>query len=393
MVKLYDEDMTRMYINWDVIVRRILGKATEQDNERVERWLAEDESNRTYYRKAERYFNVYYTGEKQRQVDVEEAWNEFLVYAGKSRNRLRLRRRITIAAAIVFPVFILAAVFWLSREEKPQVEVAQNMPLLPGNTKAVLLTSAGEEVGLSDTTDVERVIKALSERQDEMVAREEVGPREEAKYNTIIVPRGGEFRLTLADGTNVVVNSDSRLRFPDRFVGAKREVFLTGEAFFEVAKDSLHPFVVGVRESNVRVLGTSFNVKGYLDDDYIQTTLVEGRVAFQASHDAEIQEMRPGQQVTYDRETGECVSREVNTSVYTAWVKGMWVLEGVRLEEIMKQLSRWYDVTVFYQNPKAKDLVFTGDLERYENCEIILNMISLTTNVKFEVKDREIIVE
>lgn len=385
--------MTRMYINWDVIVRRILGKATEQDNERVERWLAENEGNRTYYRKAERYFNVYYTGEKQRQVDVEEAWNEFLIYAGKSRNRLHLRMRIAIVAAIIFPVFILAAVFWLPLEEERQVEVTPNTSLLPGYTKAVLLTFAGEKVGLSDTTDVVRMIRTLSNSQNEVAAREKIVPREEAKYNTIIVPRGGEFRLTLADGTDVVINSDSRLRFPDRFVGAKREVFLTGEAFFEVAKDSLHPFVVGVRESNVRVLGTSFNVKGYLDDDYIQTTLVEGRVAFQASHDAEIQEMRPGQQVTYDRETGECASREVNTSVYTAWVKGMWVLEGVRLEEIMKQLSRWYDVTVFYQNPKAKDLVFTGDLERYENCEIILNMISLTTDVKFEIKEHEIIVE
>lgn len=385
--------MTRMYINWDVIVRRILGKATEQDNERVERWLAENEGNRTYYRKAERYFNVYYTGEKQRQVDVEEAWNEFLIYAGKSRNRLHLRMRIAIVAAIIFPVFILAAVFWLPLEEDRQVEVTPNTSLLPGNTKAVLLTFAGEKVGLSDTTDVVRMIRTLSNSQNEVAAREKIVPREEAKYNTIIVPRGGEFRLTLADGTDVVINSDSRFRFPDRFTGIEREVFLTGEAFFEVAKDSLHPFVVGVRESNVRVLGTSFNVKGYSDDDYIQTTLVDGRVAFQANHDAEIKEMRPGQQVTYDRETGECVFRDVNTDVYTAWVKGMWVLEGVRLEEIMKQLSRWYDVGVFYQNPKAKDLVFTGDLERYENCEIILNMISLTTDVKFEIKEHEIIVE
>lgn len=393
MVKLYDEDMTRMYINWDVIVRRILGKATEQDNERVERWLAENEGNRTYYRKAERYFNVYYTGEKQRQVDVEEAWNEFLIYAGKSRNRLHLRMRIAIVAAIIFPVFILAAVFWLPLEEERQVEVTPNTSLLPGNTKAVLLTFAGEKVGLSDTTDVVRMIRTLSNSQNEVAAREKIVPREEAKYNTIIVPRGGEFRLTLADGTDVVINSDSRFRFPDRFTGIEREVFLTGEAFFEVAKDSLHPFVVGVRESNVRVLGTSFNVKGYSDDDYIQTTLVDGQVAFQANHDAEIKEMRPGQQVTYDRETGECVFRDVNTDVYTAWVKGMWVLEGVRLEEIMKQLSRWYDVGVFYQNPKAKDLVFTGDLERYENCEIILNMISLTTDVKFEIKEHEIIVE
>ena len=140
-------------------------------------------------------------------------------------------------------------------------------------------------------------------------------------------------------------------------------------------------------------MGTVFNVNAYPDEEFVQTTLVEGKVAFQGTGMPDALVITPGEQVTYDKETREADVVKVDTEIYTAWAEGKWIIEGERLENIMKQLARWYDVKVFYQNPRVKDLVFTGDLEKYNNCEVILNIISMTTNVVFEVKDNTITVK
>ena len=379
----------KKYIDWRVIARRLLGKATPEECEQVESWMEESAENATYYRKAERYFGTYYTGLESRSVDVEGAWTEFLAYTSKAERRLRLRKIVRLAAAVVVPLFVACFVWWLEEEKPERVEVARRVSIEPGTLKAVLEVASGKRIALSDTVNVVRVARELNGRQEQ----DEAAPDETVAYNTILVPKGGEFKLTLADGTRIVLNSDSRLRFPERFAGDDRQVFLEGEAFFEVARDTSRPFVVGVQESRVRVLGTSFNVKGYGDDAYIQTTLVEGKVGFQAPGRAPMEEIAPGEQITYEKETGKTVVRAVNPDVYTAWIKGAWIMEGVCLDEMMKQLSRWYDVSVFYQNPEAKELVFTGDLERYENCEDILRLIEMTTDVRFEIKDRTIIVK
>ena len=385
---------SKEYIDWNVIARRILGKATGEENARVEAWLAESEANEAYYRKARRYFEVYYTGLGSREVDVESAWGEFLAYTCRSERRLRMRRLARLAAAVALPLLVAVAVLWPEgRDGAERVEVARSLPIEPGTLKAVLRVSSGEEVALSDTVDVVRMVERLSGERAEAEERGDSARGRAERFSTVIVPKGGEFTLTLADGTRVVMNSDSRMRFPERFEGDTRRVFLAGEAFFEVARDSARPFVVGVRGSHVRVLGTSFNVKGYADDSYVQTTLVEGRVAFRAEGRGREEELTPGEQATYDRETGELVVRKVNAAACTAWVKGGWVVEGVRLEEMMKQLSRWYNVAVFYQNPAAKELIFTGDLERYEDFDVVLRLIEMTTDVRFEVNGRTITVK
>ena len=383
----------KKYISWRVIARRLLDKATREECEQVEAWLKESEENKIYYRKAKRYFDIYYTGAEDGSVDMERAWEEFLRYTDKVQKRVEWKKWMRIVAAIFLPLLIVGGVFWYSgKKDVEDVKVAQSVSIGPGKIKAVLQVVSGAEITLSDTVNVVQMARQINERQEKSAG----APLQEdasIKYNTIIVPKGGEYSLALADGTRIVLNSDSRLRFPEYFGKNGRGVFLEGEAYFEVAKDSSRPFVVGVQESFIQVLGTSFNVKGYKDDSYIQTTLVEGKVCFKPRGNEDLKEISPGEQVTYDKNTGEVVVKEVNPNVYAAWVKGVWIVEGMRLDEMMKQVSRWYDVTVFYQNPEAKELVFTGDLERYDNCEDILHLIEMTTNVRFEIKDRRIIVK
>lgn len=381
----------RMHINWDIIVRRILNESSEDENKLVDDWLAEDEANREYYRKAKHYFDVYYTGEETREVDSEGAWDEFVAYTGKSSRKLLWKKVVGYAAAVIILLGV-GFTYWMSDNgvEQPKT-VAVNQPLKPGTMKAFLIFNSGEHIALTDSSVLEQVVE---EYKQKMVASQGQGMLlEKEEYNTLIIPRGGEYNLVLADGTSVKLNADSKLSFPDKFIGKERRVRLEGEALFHVAKDSEHPFIVETENGEIEVLGTVFNVNAYPDEEFVQTTLVEGKVAFQGAGMLDALVITPGEQVTYDKETREADVAKVDTEIYTAWAEGKWIIEGERLENIMKQLARWYDVKVFYQNPQVKDLVFTGDLEKYNNCEVVLNIISMTTNVVFEVKDKTITVK
>ena len=374
----------RRHINWDMIVRHLMDVATDEEREEVERWLAEDEGNREYYRKAKRYFETYYTGEETRVVDTRGAWDEFVVYADKSRKAHIWRMIVKYAAILLLPLCVGLGYWFLGNDTPQTTFVSGGISIEPGTTKAVLVFNSGQQVRLTDSIAFEQAIEKFKPS----------GQVEQAiEYNKIIVPRGGEYNLVLADGTSVMINSDSKLSVPDRFEGKERRVRLEGEALFHVAQDVEHPFIVETDGGDVTVLGTVFNVNAYSGEDYVQTTLVEGRVAFQGKGMTDARTIAPGEQITYDVQTNSVNVEKVDTRIYTAWTEGKWIIEGERLDEIMKQLARWYDVTVFYQNAEAKDLVFTGDLEKYSNCNVILDIISMTTNVEFELKDRVIIVK
>ena len=374
----------KRHINWDLIVRHLMDVATDEEREEVERSLAENEGNGEYYRKAKRYFETYYTGKETRVVDCKGAWNEFVVYADKSRETHIWRAIVKYAAILLFPLCVGFGYWFLENDESQTTFVSEDISIEPGTTKAVLVFNSGQQVKLTDSIAFGQAIEKFkpSGQIDEAV-----------EYNKIIVPRGGEYNLVLADGTSVMINSDSKLNVPDRFEGKERRVRLEGEALFHVARDVEHPFIVETVGGDVTVLGTVFNVNAYSDEDYVQTTLVEGSVAFQGKGMADAKTISPGEQITYDLQTNGINVERVNTDIFTAWTEGKWIIEGMRLDEIMKQLARWYDITVFYQNPEAKELVFTGDLEKYNKCNVILDIISLTTNVEFELKERVIIVK
>lgn len=220
--------------------------ATSEEKEEVERWLAEDEGNREYYRKAKRYFETYYTGEETRVVDSKGAWDEFVVYADKSRKTHIWRMIVKYAAILLFPLCVGLG-YWLLGNDTPQTTfVSGGISIEPGTTKAVLVFNSGQQVKLTDSIAFEQAIEKFKPS----------GQVEQAiEYNKIIVPRGGEYNLVLADGTSVMINSDSKLSVPDRFEGKERRVRLEGEALFHVAQDVEHPFIVETDGGDVTVLG------------------------------------------------------------------------------------------------------------------------------------------
>ena len=189
--------------------------------------------------------------------------------------------------------------------------------------------------------------------------------------------------LTLPDGTLVFLNSESTLSYPSRFDSDTRNVTLQGEAYFQVASDKSSPFIIEMGKVQVQVLGTSFNLRAYQDEEMIQTTLVEGRVCMFTDKKRIL--LYPNEQGAIELKTGNLVKKQVDVQAYIGWKNGRFIFERQTLEDIMRTLSRWYDVQVVFQSEKARHIEFTGNLRRYDDFGQIVSMLALACPAKFNV--------
>ena len=203
------------------------------------------------------------------------------------------------------------------------------------------------------------------------------------------IPRGGEFFVCLSDGTKVWLNSESELKYASEFVGEERRVYLTGEAYFEVAHNPNKPFFVESKNLQIQVLGTSFGVRVYKDEDYALTTLEEGQVNIHTATSSVT--LKPGEQAKLH--DNEITVNKVNTCSYTAWRNGKYIFINEPLGNIMKTLARWYDINIFYTSSKLEQIQFTGELIRYKNIEELLSKFEILEKVKFEIRNNTVTIK
>ena len=295
------------------------------------------------------------------------------------------------AAAVAVFIIGIATLFFY-QEEHPTVA---KTTISPGSSKAMLILNNGEIISLSEKNKTEIVAtEELSIRNEgsrlRYTASENTKNEQANNYNELIVPKGGEFTLTLSDGTKVWLNSQSKIRYPVIFNDITREVYLEGEAYFEVAKDPQHPFHVNARNGvNIEVLGTSFNVRSYTDENAIETVLEEGSVRMSQGKDAVI--LSPGNKAVYlPNEPIQLTT--VNTELYTAWRHGQYIFMEESVENILKQLSRWYDIEVFYSNEAAKSVVFSGDVRKYDDINTLLEAMEIAGGIHFRINGKTLIV-
>lgn len=300
----------------------------------------------------------------------------------------------------VAAVAIIITFTYILIPESQQVET----PLLPvaeaktGSSKAILITPEGKQFSLSQqdssqTLELGNGFIAINKGNVVEYMVFSTPPSQQKNKNNIIqVPRGGEYELILPDGTHVWLNSDSELSFPLQFDSTKREVSLSGEAYFDVTKDPQKPFTVKLTGGiEVKVLGTQFNVQAYPDEKTIETTLCEGSV--NVSDGTKETTLTPSLQAVYSKTDKSITTRKVDIRLYTSWKKGLFVFENKPLEEIMTTLSRWYNINVFYTNQTVKTYHFTGDLERYGDFRKALGMIEKATSIRFVINGNNIMVE
>ncbi|SHM07268.1 FecR family protein [Flavobacterium saccharophilum] len=304
--------------------------------------------------------------------------------------------KFSVAASILLFVFFNAVYNDdnLQKIKNPQTIVVNN-DIKIGTDKATLTTEDGTTIVLEKGKSY--TAKNLVSNGEELIYNKENKAKSEVVYNYLSIPRGGEFFLKLADGTQVWLNSESKLKYPVSFVeGETRKVELVyGEAYFTVSPSTAHKgakFQVLTGLQEVEVIGTQFNIKAYKDEDLIYTTLVEGKVAVDIADKKEM--LKPNQQLILNKSNKNRVIAEVDVYSETAWKKGLFAFQSKTLKEIMQVLSRWYDVDVVFQDKRLENIEFKGVLNKNQNIEEILTLIKKTKFINaYEIKEKKIIIK
>ncbi len=326
-------------------------------------------------------------------IDNKEAWNK-VHRRINVRRRKQLMVRWTVAASVIAIIGFFSALYWsapelfLTREdsfaqlypnmgEKKAFLTLSNGKIIPlqGKSKMVISESNGKVVGYNESNH----LIYENNRQINYVV---------PLYNKITVPRGGEYTITLSDGTRVWLNADSKLEYPVSF-SSIRNVKLEGEAYFEVAHNKQKPFVVYSRNIKVQVLGTKFNVNSY-DPDHVFVTLAEGKVSVTSPYESKT--LFPGDQV--EMSTNQALSdvKKVNVNIYTSWVTGTFEFNDTPMEDIVTQLSLWYNVKMKFASPELKQITFTGAILKSKSLGYALELIQRVSNINFEKKENVIVV-
>ena len=306
-------------------------------------------------------------------------------------------------AATAAAILIVAGYFFLSpllnQDQNPLLTSAKSeSAILPGSARATVILDDGCTVSL-DSLPVDSTILlngyAIVKDESGLLTYSLIDGKhsdEQVVYNTIVTPKGGEYKLNLPDGTRIWVNASSKVRYPLNFAKDSREVQLEGEAYFDVKHISEGerdlPFVVFTNGQKLEVLGTTFNINSY--GEQVETTLVEGAVKLNFKGLAP-RYLAPNEQSSYNEKENAVKVREVDPYYTTAWKNQKFAFDDASMYEVMETIARWYDVEVSYEGDFSESF-FNGTISRYEGFENLLEIIELTGKVKFKVSGRRVVV-
>ena len=286
------------------------------------------------------------------------------------------------AAAMV----IIIGTWYVNPLQYTSIYSRQVTDIKPGGNKATLIFANGSRINLSDT--INTVIVAADGVKYQHGRNLSGHAYRNDELQVLTTPMGGEYQVILSDGTKITLNAASSLEFPASFSGAaERRVQLTGEGFFEVAKDKAHPFIVNTNDQDVKVLGTTFNINAY--GKTTRTTLVEGSVKVSSGKSAEMKTLKPGEISVLDN--GGIKVQPADLALETAWKRGKIVFKEADLKSIMSTLERWYNIEVVYQSYPSESR-FSGSVSRSKNISAVLNLIASTQEVRFKIQERRVVV-
>jgi len=318
------------------------------------------------------------------------------------------RRKWYLSAAAIILIVLSVGTYIIFASKSTTQEIVKTKPsilqksidIVPGGNKAILVLADGTSIVLdsvSNGTISEQGNIKVEKLNNGLLAYtingKQVTEHDEAFYNTISTPRGGQYQVTLSDGTKVWLNAASSIRFPVVFTGTERKVEITGEAYFEVTKNKSMPFKVKAVKSEIEVLGTHFNVNAYDDETSIKTTLIEGLVKVSVPETIGLQTPRflqPGQQSSINNDGKINILKNADIEEAMAWKNGRFQFKGTDLKTILRQIARWYDVDIVYKG--NVNLHFTGQLTRNNNVSKVFEKLALTGEVNFKIDGKKIIV-
>ena len=373
-----------------LIYRKIKGKLSAVEEERFDAWLKEGWEHREYYERMQRI----YQEENMQEVAVGKIQDAWEMFEKRVQGRWRVERKrrwmwgMSVAASVVI---VLCLIMYYQVNTRKDMNIAvQN--IVPGQYNAILDMADGSTYHLGEQQGslqekTGRLIKIDSTLVSYLPVSNKQEIPQEIVYNKLSVPRGGEYRIELEDGTKVWMNSESCLRYPIAFFNDMREVYLEGEAYFEVSKTG-QPFIVQTKGMKIEVLGTSFNISAYANEEY-QTTLVSGSVKVQTENGSN-RVLKPSEQACITPGSNQINVRNVDTAFYTSWIHGKINFKDQRLDDIMKTLARWYDMDVVYENEATKELRFGCYVNRYNEITPLVKLLEQTGRVTVTVEGKTI---
>lgn len=385
--------------------KALLGDASDEEQLVLEQRLSNHPELKAVYEKLQDSEELKDAFNKYKEYSSEKAYEHFLQQIQQKENssagKIRRIRTWWYAAAVMVVLAVGVSFYAVNRYQAMEETGARIAQIKPGSKQAVLTLPDGSTIDVQKK-DINVIVDGVQVKYNKGVLsyrptvttqqkqQEEKNVDESpVKSNELVIPRGGENTVLLADGTTVHLNAGSKLIYPVRFVGKRRIVTLEGEAYFDVRKDEEHPFVVRTRLGEVTVLGTAFNVNAYNDADVCYTTLVYGKVNF-STPDQKTITLAPGEQAIASSRGIE--KRAVDVNEYIGWARGVYVFNNKRLGDIMKTFERWYDVHVYYEKESLCDLTYSGDLQRYGTINTFLNALELTGDIYYKINGRNILI-
>ena len=375
----------------DWLIAFLSGELDEREEENVRVWLEASQENRNAYESLMKdYLRIRWV---QENVQIREEQAKKIIFSSLKKKR-NLTPYYGVAASIA--VLLIVTLFFFIREDKQIVsEKLVTSEIKPIQSKAILVLSTGEQIQLTKSTQkiqeqdgsVLKIDSVMGVQYDSLSTKR----AEKPIYNKIVVPRGGEYFVTLSEGTKVWLDADSELEYPVFFSGDFREVKLKGNAYFCVTKKNDKPFVVRAGEFSLKVYGTEFNVNAY-DLQNIETVLVNGSIGFKANISTPERMMAPNELAVSDSRTGQSEIHQVDIYPYIAWKNQNIVFVNERLESIMEKMARWYDVTVFFQDESLKDLRFDCNMRRYTDIRDLFFFLEKTSNARFALNGRTVVI-
>ena len=358
---------------------------TVEEKEELDAWILASDENMMLFEKMTDEKNIEQAADWLKTMNVDA---QLKATKRKIQRRQPLALWSAIAAAMI--ILIVASVYFFnnnSKENEKTHVAVEKKDIAPGSNMATLTLDNGEQIALNSNgadTTLNNQIKIL--RKDGQLVYNNGTDASSLVYNTLTVPRKGQYKVVLADGSKVWLNAESSIRYPIAFTGNERKVFVTGETFFDVAKDKSKPFRVMANDIMVEALGTQFNINTYNNEPYFTATLIDGSVS--VTRGAEKNILKPGQQAQIRDKYFHIVN--ANTDNVTAWKNNLFKFSGAPINEIMRQVERWYDADVVYQ--ENVNLHLNATIERSVPVSKLLSILEQTGQVKFKVEGKKIIV-
>ncbi len=365
------------------IARQILGTATTQDLKDIEAWKMNNEQHERLHEELTQEENLRQYEKEMEAFPVEEGWKqiESRIESSSSPSRRIYKWTPMLRYAAVFLLCVMcagfAAYYYLSITNQEKQSIAYNIP--PGTHSAQLTLDNGQTIYLSvDKSILFNELNGIKIHQSPhgLSYIPTARLKDTLIYNRISTLTGMEYQLVLSDSTQIFMNAESALKYPVMFQGEERIVEMEGEAYFRVAKNEKCPFIVKIKGLKLKVLGTSFNVRAYKDEDFAQITLESGILEVNG------QKIYPGDQLNYHYQDQLTSIQKVDTKQYVAWHEGQYLFRNERLEDIMRTLSRWYKFDYTFDDEQVKDVRIGAYFQRYNSMEPIINMLIKTNLVE-----------